>query len=76
MLEISIQMNLSYTFIHRRVRNAFDYLSDIGGLQATLTTAISMFLSAFRFNLLENFMISQLFTTGDPPPDAKGGSGE
>ena len=63
-------MNLNYTMIHRRVRNAFDYLSDIGGLQATLTAAISIFLSAFRFNLFDNFMISQLFS-GDPP-DAKG----
>ena len=59
-------MNLSYTMIHRRVRNTFDYLSDIGGLQATLTAAISIFLSAFRVNFFDNFMISQLFS-GDPP---------
>ena len=58
-------MNLSYTMVHRRVRNTFDYLSDIGGLQATLTTVISIFLSAFRFNLFDNFMIAKLFA-GDP----------
>ena len=32
LLEVSIEMNLSQTIVFRKVRNTFDYLSDVGGL--------------------------------------------
>ena len=55
-------MNLNQAIVYRKVRNTFDYLSDVGGLQAILVTVISIFLNACKFNLFDNYMVSQLFS--------------
>ena len=41
-----------------------DVLSDVGGLQGILISAISVILSIINHNYLENYLVSKLFKSG------------
>lgn len=54
-------MNFDLTIVQRSGYTVLDVLSDIGGLQSTLTTLVSLFLTAWNYQLVENYLASKLF---------------
>lgn len=60
-LDVFIEMNFDKKFIKRNIYNYIDLLSDVGGLQSILVSWAAIFLFAFNFNDLENYMVRRLF---------------
>ena len=56
-----IQMSLDQTLVERTGYTILDLLSDVGGLQGILISAITIILSILNHNLLGNYLASQLF---------------
>ena len=54
-------MNLDMNLVERSGYTVLDILSDVGGLQGILISAISFILSIFNYNYLENYLVSKLF---------------
>ena len=54
-------MNLDQTLIERSGYTVLDILSDVGGLQGILISGISLILSIFNHNYLENYLVYKLF---------------
>jgi hypothetical protein len=61
-MAIGIDCNLDRTVIERSNYTILDVLSDVGGLESVLASAIALFLSILNYNNLENSMIKQLFS--------------
>ena len=68
---IWIQMNNDLTLIQRTGYTILDFFSDIGGLQGLLISFISLFLSFWNHNYLENYLVSALFKSKASKKDAK-----
>ena len=63
MANISIEMNLDLKFVSREGYTILDLISDIGGIQGIMLSFLAYVLSIFNYNLLENYMVSKLFTS-------------
>ena len=51
-------MNMDLNIIQRSGYTVLDILSDVGGLQGILISGISLFLGAWNYNNLENYLAS------------------
>ena len=60
-MEISIEMNLNQVTLARTGYTTLDVLSDIGGIQGILLSAMSIFLSFWNYSNFENYMASRLY---------------
>ena len=58
---IQIEVNANLTLIQRSGYHIIDLLSDVGGLQGLLISAISVFLSVWNYKNLENYLAVKLF---------------
>ena len=58
---IQIEVNANLTLIQRSGYHIIDLLSDVGGLQGLLISAISVFLSVWNYRNLENYLAVKLF---------------
>ena len=56
-----IQLSMDVTLIERNGYTLLDVLSDVGGLQSILISAISLLLSFLNYNQLDNYLVSKLF---------------
>ena len=54
-------MNMDMNLIERSGYTVLDILSDVGGLQGILISGISLILSIFNNNYLENYLVNKLF---------------
>ena len=60
-MDITVERNLSMQIIQREGYNAFDLLSDIGGLQQILLSIITIFIAFWNYNNFDNYMVTRLF---------------
>ena len=58
---ISVEMNRDVLFVQREGYTSLDLISDIGGMQGLLFTAISSIVALINYNQLENNLVSKLF---------------
>ena len=58
---IQIEVNANLTLIQRSGYHIIDLLSDVGGLQGLLISAISVFLSVWNYKNLDNYLAVKLF---------------
>ena len=58
----SVMIDMDLTIIQRNGYTVIDLLSDIWGIQSFLSTAISFFIGIWNHNLLDNYLVSRLFT--------------
>ena len=59
--DITIEMNLDLRVIARDGYTFLDYVSDIGGLEGMLITAMAAFLSIWNHNNFNNYMVTRLY---------------
>ncbi len=57
-----IDMSLDQTVIERSNYTILDVLSDVGGLESVIASAIALVLSIMNYNNLDSTMITQLFS--------------
>ena len=60
-MDITIERNLNKNMIARSGYTILDWISDIGGIQGILISAVAIVVSYWNYNYLENFMVSKLF---------------
>ena len=58
---IWIQLSLDLSVVERTGYTVLDVLSDVGGLQGILISAISISLSILNHNYLSNYLVSKLY---------------
>ena len=68
-MALDFEMNPDQLFLEREVYTFLDLLSDIGGLQAVLGSALLFTLSLFNYQYFDEFMASRLYRI--MKPDAK-----
>ena len=78
-MELTVEMNLDRTTIARTGYTSLDVLSDIGGIQSILVSAMGIFLGIWNYRHFDNYMTSRLFrvqrrsgTSSDMNADASG----
>ena len=54
-------MDLNRVDFQRSRYTVFDLLSDIGGLSGIFFTIFAVFMSAWNYNALENYIVAHLF---------------
>ena len=59
---VIFEMNLDMTSINRVVYSFVDWLSDLGGLSKTITSIVSVFFLMLKYNELDFYMVSKLYT--------------
>ena len=60
-VSVSVEMDLNRMNYERSRYTAFDLLSDIGGLLGMFAEIFAIFLAAWNYNVVENYMVSKLF---------------
>ena len=60
-MDISIEMSLDRRVVERTGYTVLELLSDIGGVQAILISALSLLLNIWNYNYLQDYMASNLF---------------
>ena len=60
-MDITIEMNMDKQTMTRSVYNAFDVLSDVGGIQGIIMSGIGLFIGIWNYNNFDNYMASQLY---------------
>ena len=73
---VSVEMDLNRVDFSRSRYTIFDLLSDVGGLSGIFFSVFALFMSAWNFNSLDNYMVQHLFklqaaTTKDKYDDPK-----
>ena len=68
-VSVTIEMDLNRMDYSRSRYTAFDLLSDVGGLSVMFAQIFALFLSAWNFNVVENYMVSRLFRIKTPSSD-------
>ena len=64
-------MNLDQILIQRSGYTVLDLLSDVGGLQGILISAMSLLLSILHQNQLNDYLVSKLFKQDDSLEEPK-----
>ena len=64
-MDIMIEMNLDMGILSRSGYTFIDVLSDVGGIQGLLISAISIIIGFFNYNHFDTFVASRLFTVKD-----------
>jgi len=57
-MDITFERDLNLRRVQREGYTVLDWISDIGGVQGILTSAVAIFLSYWNFNLIENHMVA------------------
>ena len=65
-VSVSVNMDLDRMNYSRSRYTALDLLSDVGGIYGIFTQIFGIFLAAWNFNIVENFMVSKLFRMKTP----------
>ena len=60
-MDVTIEMNLDLGLIQREGYDAFDVLSDIGGIQSIVITTFSALLGFWNYRHFDNYMASKLY---------------
>ena len=60
-LDITIERDLNLLLVSREGYTYLDWISDIGGIQGILISAIAIILSLYNYNHIDNFMASKLY---------------
>ena len=60
-ISITIEMDLDKVMFSRWRYTAFDLLSDVGGLSGMFASIFAVFMAAWNFNALDNYMVARLF---------------
>lgn len=60
-MDISIEMNLNQTTLARTGYTVLDVLSDVGGIQSIIMSAIGLVLGILNYNNFDNYMASRLY---------------
>ena len=68
-VSVTVEMDLNRMDYSRSRYTAFDLLSDVGGLSIMLTQIFAIFLAAWNYNVVDNFMVSRLFRIKTPSID-------
>ena len=68
-VSVTVEMNLNRMEYSRTRYTAFDLLSDVGGLQGMFAQIFAIFLAAWNFNAVDNFMVTKLFRVKPHPRD-------
>ena len=66
-VSVTVEMNLDRMEYSRSRYTALDVLSDIGGLQGMIAQLFAIFLAAWNFNAVDNFMVTKLFRVKPHP---------
>lgn len=70
-MDISVEMNLDHVTLARTGYTTLDVLSDVGGIQSILMSAMAMLLSVWNYNHFDNYMASRLYQVERAsPPDS------
>ena len=72
-MDITIEMNLDQGILARKGYTFLDVLSDVGGIQSIVASAITLWLSAWNYKHFDNFMASALFKIKMEQPGASKG---
>ena len=59
--DFTLEMNMNKQQIKREGYSSLDLLSDVGGIQAILTTCFASILAMLNYNNFDAFMASRLF---------------
>ena len=76
-VSVTVERNLDLTELQRTTYNAFDFVSDIGGLSGFLFPFFAVVVNIWSFHSFDNTMVSNLFKKQsrkpgpDEPRDAK-----
>ena len=65
-MDIIIEYNLNQRVIARDGYKALDLLSDIGGMQSILMSAIGYVVAILNYNMLDNFLVNRLYKIQQP----------
>lgn len=65
-MDIIIEYNLNQMVIARDGYKALDLLSDIGGMQSILMSAVGYLIAILNYNMLDNFIVSRLYKLQQP----------
>lgn len=60
-MDISIEMNLDLQTLARTGYTVLDVLSDVGGIQSLLMSALGLLLGVLNYNNFDNYMASRLY---------------
>ena len=60
-IDITFERDLNQLVIARQGYTVLDLFSDVGGLMGILMTTVSIFLYAWNYNTLNNYMVSKLY---------------
>ena len=60
-MDITIERNLDLTTVDRDGYTVLDLISDIGGIQGILFSAVAVIMSFWNYNFLDNFLVSKLY---------------
>lgn len=63
-MDITFERNLDMVSIARDGYTVLDWISDIGGIQGILISAVAIILSFWNYNYLDNYLVSRLFRLG------------
>lgn len=61
LMDITVEMNLDLRVVARNGYTFLDYLSDIGGMQSMLISAVAYFMAIWNYNYFDNYMVTRLF---------------
>ena len=60
-ISVTVEMNLNRMDYSRGRYTALDLLSDVGGLYIMFALIFALFLAAWNFNAVDNYMATKLF---------------
>ena len=61
MMDVTVERNLDLLSISRDGYTILDWISDIGGIQGILISAVGILVGFWNYNFLESFMVTKLF---------------
>jgi len=61
MMSVSFERNLNLTVVARDGYTILDWISDIGGIQGILISAVAIIVSFWNYNWLDNTLVSRLY---------------
>lgn len=63
-------MNLNVKEISRSGYTMLDLISDIGGMQGVLISALAIIVGIWNYNMIENHLVSRLYKLEEPKPQS------
>ena len=60
-MDVTFERNMDLTVIARDGYTILDWISDIGGIQGIMISAVAIVVSIWNYNWLDNFLVSRLY---------------